>query len=828
MRQKRNNILFYFVCYLPLLLATHSFGQYAIIGTVMDEKKDPIPNVDIYLKFSENTPYKSNDKGEFEIRLQPGEIYLIFSAWGYEDKEVFVPLAFADQKITVQLTPSLSDELDGVKISSKKANIGREVIKRVVEKRDTISQWNYPHETTVYIRTKDENIAPSDDKKKKGENPQFVEDPFGNETTSGGSLKINMLEVELDKGFAPTDKIKEKRNAYSLIGSEKNMFYQTTVKSDFNFFQNTIELPDLHQNAILSPISNPGILAYKYKLERKYEENNQTIYKIRISARNVSSSTLEGYIYVIDSLFIIQKIDLKLQKGNLLKYDYFDIHQEYGLTESGINILEKQSFDYSVKYKSEVRKINTQVVFSNYVFDKKFDKKYFSSEVSVTEKEAYLRDSSYWNEKRKIELHQEDLKYMQYIDSIKQAQNKKEYLDSVDKAFNKVTALKVLWFGIDIRNRAKRTQWTINSLALTLRPIYIAGPRVAPGFYFFKKWKNEKYVDTYAETSIGILNKDLKGRITSSYRYNPFKSAFVRLSFYHEFDAIRSYDAITQIYKRSNFIEVTAMKLTHNYEWFNGFYSTLTYEFAERRPLTNYKFLNWLDKSLENDTPTDFKTYQAGVIGLELSYTPFQKYMKEPYRKVILGSKWPIFYTYYERGIPKLFGSDVDFDYLSFGVRQQIQLKSAGTLSYHIKSGEFLSSKKLYDADKKYLRRSDPIWFSNPMYSFQKLDTLIPTIKRIMEVHVLYHDNGALLYKIPFLKKTRIGLVAGAGFAYIQEAKWWHGEVLGGLERNFKLSRRLLRIGAYYVFSKGMSVKPTHSFKISFSILDDRTMKYNF
>lgn len=826
MKIRTSDIRRYFIVCFLWSCSSVLFGQYAVKGTVVDENNQPLSGAEIYVKFSEDTPYKTDAKGNFELRFQPGEIYLIFSIWGYEDKEVFVPVSYADQTIQVQLLPILSGETDDIIISAKKSNVGREVIKKVVQKRDTISPWNYAHQVNVYIKTIDEDITPKNNKKK--EDDTKIEEDLFDESSAGQNQKLNLLEVQLEKNYAPVNKVKEIRNAYTLRGTSDNMYYQTTVKSDFNFFQNTIELPDIHQTAILSPVSNPGILAYKYKLEAKYEEGDQTIYKIKITARSTSTSTLEGYIYIIDSLFIIQKLDLKLQKGNLLKYDYFGVYQEYGYNEKGINYLKKQEFDYGVKYNNYIRKIKTQVACSDYQFDKSFEKKFFNSEVAITEQKAYERDSAYWNENRQIKLTPEEIKFIQYNDSIKFAHSRKEYLDSIDSVFNKVTFLKVLWYGVDFRNREKRTQWTINSIAASLRPIYIAGPRFAPGIYYFKKWKNEKYIDLFGEVSYGFLNNDVKGRTSSSFRYNPFKSAYVRMSFFHDFDAIRSYDAITQIFKRSNFIEVTGIQLTHNYEWFNGFYSTFTYNFSERRPLEGYKFINWLDKSLNNDDPTDFHTYQAGVASLQLSYTPFQKYMREPYRKVILGSKWPIFYVYYERGIPKLFGSDVDFDYIRLGIRQQISLSSIGTLSYHIKSGEFLSSKDLRDADKKYLRRSDPIWFSNPMYSFQKLDTLIPTIRRIIEAHVLYHDNGAIINKIPFMKKTRIGLVGGAGFAYLQEGHWWHSEILAGLERNIKFSRRLLRIGAYYVLSKGRDIQIHHSFKISFAVLDDRTMKYNF
>ena len=48
--------------------------------------------------------------------------------------------------------------------------------------------------------------------------------------------------------------------------------------SNFNFFENLLHLDDLHQTPVSSPISGPGILSYKYRLEEQYEENGQKLY----------------------------------------------------------------------------------------------------------------------------------------------------------------------------------------------------------------------------------------------------------------------------------------------------------------------------------------------------------------------------------------------------------------------------------------------------------------------------------------------------------------------------------------------------------------------
>jgi len=398
----------------------------------------------------------------------------------------------------------------------------------------------------------------------------------------------------------------------------------------------------------------------------------------------------------------------------------------------------------------------------------------------------------------------------------------------VDRIFNKITFLKVLWYGIDHRNRTERYQIGFSPIALFIQPVSIGGPRLSPAIDYFKKWKNEKTLESYSRASYGFLNKDLKGDTWWKYKFNPFHFGFLRLSLTHDFDAIRYADAINQIYKRNNLIEATKMSTSIEYELFNGFYGGLGLGFSERRSLKDFKFLKTFDNILPNDDPLVFDTYQALNASLTLSYTPAQKYMREPYRKVVLGSKWPTFSLNYERGIPRLFGSDVDFEYLQLDIQQTFKIGTLGTSTYRIETGKFLSSKKLYDPDMKYQRRSDPIWFSNPLYSFQGLDSTLPTIDYIYQAHFVHHDNGAIINKIPFMKKTRIGLVFGGGAMYIAEYNWQHYELLAGLERNFKIFKRRLRLGFYTVYSDGNKVKERFNYKISFALLNERNMKFNF
>jgi len=813
-----------------------SFAQQLLTGIISDENDIPIPYAKIYVKNAVELRTMADLHGHYEMRINQGEYFLVITSMGYDNTEAYVTIGEHTVTKNHKLYPTNIQEIEHVDVSVKKTNPGRDIMLEVIKRRDQTNPWNYPHTVTGYIKAS-EKINRKEKKKKKnrqeeGENldPNGIVDPFAEKRKEDEALanNMNLIEVDFTRHYGGKNQVKEIRNAYDARGAKhNNLYYTTTIKSNFNFFQNLLHLNDLHQTPVSSPISGPGILSYKYRLVEQYEEDGKQISKVKIIPRNSATTTLKGYIYVIDTLWLVQKLELTMEKGNLLIYDYFSIDQEFDHFGDTLCVLRSQTLDYGVKYKDQTSTCTTFAEYTKYNFNPNFPHRYFNNELSITEKEAYEKDSVFWKDKRVGSLTPEEREYIAVNDSIKDYRNRKEYLDSIDAVFNKVTALKILWWGVDHRNRAKKTQWTINSLAAFIRPIMIAGPRIAPGFSYFKKWKDERFIDSYSEFSVGLLNGDLKGSTNWSYRYDPFHFGTLRTNFSHSFDVIRGYDAITQIYRRDNFIETTDLTIGNSYELLNGLYLDTDASMSERRSLEGYKFLD-LDDAFPNNDPTSFDTYQAFIVNVTLRFTPNQKYMKEPNRKVLLGSRWPTFYLYYEKGIPNLFGSDVNHDYILGGVMQTFKIGTLGTSSYHIKSGQFLNTTSLKDADQKFHRRSDPIWFSNPLHSFQGLDSTLPSEKIYLEAHFVHHDNGAILNKIPWMKKTRIGLVLGAGALYVPEFNWEHYEVLAGLERNFKFSKRRLRVGVYGVLSDGNQIAPTPSWKVSFAILDNRSLKWNF
>lgn len=817
-----------------LLFIGISYGQEILRGKIIDETGIGLPMAEVYVKNMPELRVRADIEGNYLMRLQEGEYYMVFQAMGYELREVFVVVNQGGNLKDVQLFPIDINELDELTVAVKKTNPGREIIKKVVEIKDQLDFNQYAYSANVYIKAKE--IRTESEKKESRRGAELEdEDPFNDEEMArlnklGALQNINLVEVDLQRDYAPPMNVREFRNAYTKRGNDSRLYYTTTVKSNINFFKNMLYLDDLNESPIQSPISTAGILSYKYRLVEKTDRNDGTVLnKIKIIPRSSATSTLEGFIWVQDSTWLIEKIDLTLVKGNLYMYDYFQVIQDFDVSSDTLCLLTRQEMNYGVAYKDDKYTASTIAVYSKYNFTPNFPPKHFGNEVAVTTKEAYERDTSYWSQTRMTPLTEEEINYIKKRDSIENLFTQTSYLDSVDSVFNEVTFLKVLWFGIDHRNRAKKTQWTLSSLAAMTRPVYIAGPRIGPDFYYFKKWKDERNIDIYSRVDVGLLNKDIKGRARVRHMYNPFNFGSVGFYVEEDYDLIRSFDAFTQVLLRDNFIESTKARIFHSIEITNGLFLDNNFNFANRRPIgDDVQFITWFDEALENNDPPKFEAYNAFIADMTLSYTPFQKYMREPNRKVILGSRWPTFYLYYEKGIQGFLNSDVNHDYLRLGIQQNFKIGTMGTTNYHATGGAFLNSKNLREFDYKFHRRSDPIWFSNPLFSFQDLDTALPTLDWYFEAHLIHHFNGALINKIPFMKKTRIMSVAGTGYLFVPEHNWHHYEFFAGLERIFKFSKRRLRIGLYAVLSDGNQITPRTSYKISFALLDRRDMKFNF
>ena len=797
-------------------------------GYIYGQDNEPLPFVNIRVR-GENYGTTTDEKGRYTLKLESGHYTIIYSYIGYEPQVHSITLR-RDEVLNIWMQ-EVGNQLNEVVINNKRRDIAWEVMKNASENRHKYNKQFEGSICNIYIRASE---ITNDEAKEKERESWMAKRKHKNDTarlkdTIKPPPRMTLLESQVKRYYQYPDKFKEIREGYSRRGNIDGLFFTTTAEADLNFYDNLLFANAISDNMLLSPLSPTATLAYKFKLLESYYENEQKIYHIKITPRKTGNALFEGEIWIVDSLWCIKAIDVELDKSHMKEYDYFRLRQEYTAEQDSFWVLNRQEFIYkSNQGKGKMAVGRTFAKYSNYQFNPPFESKFFSSEVSITTKDAIDKDTGYWNQIRPEPLTPEEQKYVARVDSIKEAHSKKEYLDSIDDVYNKLTPQKILFLGQGHINRAKGREWFFQPAISLVGLVNIGGPRVQLFTGLLQRFPNKRFISITPTISYGLRNNDWQGSIYTGGMYNTFKRSTFSASFGRSFDLINPYDAYINLLRRSNFYLNDNVSFGHSTEIFNGFYLSSGLGIEFRKSLDGYKFGDVADQVFENNEIIEFDPYSAITTNIDISYTPRQLYIRQPLEKVILGSKYPTFGLKWRKGLNGILNSQLDFDYLEARITQQKTIGIFGQSNYRFLSGKFLNSRNIPYIDNKFMRRGDPFLFTSPLATFQLLDTTFATFDWFLEGHYTHHFNGFLINKIPFMVKTGIKEVVGAGFMYAFDRNYQHAEIFFGVERVFRILNDRFRLGVYYALSQSNQYSPNQGLKFSFEYYNKRTNRWNF
>jgi hypothetical protein len=179
--------------------------------------------------------------------------------------------------------------------------------------------------------------------------------------------------------------------------------------------------------------------------------------------------------------------------------------------------------------------------------------------------------------------------------------------------------------------------------------------------------------------------------------------------------------------------------------------------------------------------------------------------------------------------VKPVLNSSVDYDFLEFQIRDQIDFKTFGSSRYHVYTGSFINDADIRIMDKKFFRRSDRIFFSNPLRSFQLIGDIEPTTRSYFQGHYLHHFNGSVMNKVPLVKYLKIQAVGGAGLLLIDgKDRYQHAEAYVGLERVFRIRNQLIKFSGFYVQAVSSADAWDSSFKFGIDFYNSFTRAWSY
>lgn len=438
------------------------------------------------------------------------------------------------------------------------------------------------------------------------------------------------------------------------------------------------------------------------------------------------------------------------------------------------------------------------------------------------------KDSIYWEKNRPIALRIKEIDFIEKTDSVQNYYASDEYLDKQDSLYNRIN-----WWtpfvGIGRKNHYKGYRIWIGGLIQQINPLGVGGYRHKLPVDLQKDFGNDMYIESNFHIDYGFKNKDVKGKFGLGLTYLPKKFVRTYIEIGDFYDLINNYASFEQVFSRSNYVRSKTYGIRQRMEIFNGLYAELGFNYTNQIPINDLQLSDWSFFLFESlNEPIEFEQYIKSELQLDLKYVPAQKYFIKGNRKVIIGSDLPEFTLTYKKGIPNLFNSEVDYDYLEIGSKGIFTLARFGESRWQVKAGSFFRKKNLRLLEYKYFRGSDMVFFSSPVTSMQLLPQIFSTNSEFLQANYIHHFNGTILNKVPLFKYLKLSLAFGGGSLLIPQEDFFQIEMFAGVEKVFRIKTQLFRIGFYGVTADNNLSEADIKFKVGLSAFNAYTKRWDY
>jgi len=411
-------------------------------------------------------------------------------------------------------------------------------------------------------------------------------------------------------------------------------------------------------------------------------------------------------------------------------------------------------------------------------------------------------------------------------DSIIRYLNSDEYLDSADAVYNEFHWYEPLVSGVGYRKRSTGTNFFYSPLIGQFNAFGVGGWRWTPFAYGTKRFENDEMLSITGRLNYGLTNADTKGTLGATYTYAPLRNASWTVNIGNDYQQITQSVDLTGLFARSNFIEKTFTEVYHRFEWFNGFYTRLGFEYSKRESIENLDLGNDIFGSLT--PPQPFETYTVGQVSAEILIRPYQRYYLKGRRKIVLSSKWPDFRVVFKQGIPNLLNSDVRYSKYEFIVEDYVPSNRLGFSHYRVASGGFLNDPSTVRfIEYKWFRGGDYFLYTHPLYTFQNLPETFATPEVYFMANATHHFEGFVLNRVPLIRRLKLNVAMGASLLSIPSRSLLHLETYVGAERKMKLWDQPVRWGMYYGLLPN-DMNPGYRIKIGMDFKDTFLDRWNF
>jgi hypothetical protein len=749
------------------ILTTTCFGQKTIVkGTIINKiSKDSIPFVSVIFK---NTTIGtvSNEFGRYDIETSKKVDSIIVSYIGYKRQTIAIQRN-KNQLIDIALEPD-NYNLDEVTIKPKR-NPAFRILDNVVSHKDqnksssvNISQCEEYEKFQIYYGNYSEKLT----KRKQFKNFEFM---FQNaDSTADGKplLPIYMSETIRQNFNCDNPNIhdailiaeKTTGESYEQLTAITNKMVENTAIYD-NFFL-------ILDKSFISPITDNYQLYYKYYLEDSVMIDNNRCYQIRFVPKWKEDLAFSGTMYIHDTTWAVKKINYSINNEINLNYvKDFSVSQEFTRIQN--TWLQKKMETTATisplkRKKSQEFMIHRVTSYKDFTINNSEEIKKNYDALKTTKTINVQKDNAYWQTARHDSLTKKEKNNYMIADTL-------NYVPVIKKI--KKVAIAFASGYLELGKISIGQIHTFYSFNPIEQDRYKFGLKTNK--YFSKKFQAEGYVAygskdknfQYKVSALYVLNKD-RNRTTlgASYLYDLAQLGVS--SNLIQFDNI-----LTTLTRTNPFSKLTLNKEVKVYVekyWSKNISNKLTLSTTEINALGELQFHKKL-----NETDTTYRNLTnitTSEVALNTRISFKEDVFNSEFKRVFLGSKYPIINLNVIFGLKDVFHSNYDYQKVKLNIKGTLRLNPIGHTQYTLEGGKIFG---IVPYPLLELHPGNQTLIYDPE-SFNLMTYFEFGSNQYVSLFLDHHFDGFILNKIPLIKKAKL-----------REVFSMHS-VIGNLQDNYK------------------------------------------
>lgn len=730
-----------------LLFAGIVAGQSTRVrGKITDAKTgEVLPLVNVVFKGT-TIGVTSDFDGLYVIETREPVSELQVSFVGYEPQTVkIIPTAF--NAVDFQLVP-ITFDLEEVKVRPGE-NPAHAILRNVSDNK----KRNNPDEIALYnctTYTKMEldltNINPWFKNKKLQKNFGFIFEHMDTSVITGKSfLPVMISEATADYYHRKNPSFsREIVKASRISGIEEDYTlaqFTGHLHGNVNLYDNYIDVFDVK---FASPLSDHGLLYYKYFLVDSMQVNGRKTYKIRFHPKGMSTPVLDGEVNIDSASWALQSANVKMMKGlNVNWIRHLVIETKSRLINDSVWFPKQDKIfaDFSIVMSDSAKVVSflghRQVDYTHVRLNEPIPAEVLKLDNNVViSRDVLKNDENYWDSIRPFALSDKEKQIYGMVDSIK----------NVPLYHNIYTLLSTVLGGY------------YDTKYVGIGPYYkmfsfnkLEGARFQLGLRTTTDFSRKIRLSGYG--AYGTKDNHFKGGGGIEYMVNELPTSKLKLAYKHDavqlgagVNAFTEGNILSSVFSRGNNDRLSLVNqgdISYEHEWRQGISNTFA---AQMRTIFSSPYVPFVrpDGQVVN-------SIQTFSLQLKTRLSRDEIVVRKTFDKFSLGSDYPIVGIDLSMGVKGMFKNDYEYYRVVGTVLYDLGIPPIGTSKVIINGGKVFGKVpypllKLHEGNATYFY--DTYAFSCMNYYEFASDLWVSLIYE-------HHFKGFFLGKIPLMKRLK-------------------------------------------------------------------------